>query len=361
MSNNNKALKSKALAEAKRLEAKYGHMSGATGADNYDLDIVPTGMLALDYALGTGGWPLGHPIEIFGPPDIGKSSVIGLSAIRNAQARGLLCGVVALEPGFDDAWAEKNGVDPEMVVIGRPDDGEAAFHMLYDWVCGDVIDFVLFDSIGAILRPSEAAADGKMAQGGQSGLITWGVKRIVTPAWKNNKGVMFLNQIRDDMGAQYAGAVDSPGGWALKHSCAVRVQVKPGKDRYTAKVDGEDVLVGRSLTALIKRNKLSEGTNQKAVFDYYQMETDVHGIGVDKTADVLATGIRTGVIKRAGAWYSHPTFPGERQQLQGRKEVEAFLAVDAKAYTKIREDVLDVMKAKQQALKDAKATESSDA
>src|SRR4051812_46314555 len=112
--------------EAARLEEKYGLKAGSVGSKKFKLNVVPTGSLALDYELGTGGWPLGHPVEIFGPPDIGKSSVIGFNAIRNAQNQGLLCGIIALEPGFDPDWALKNNVDPSTVVVARPDNGEEA-------------------------------------------------------------------------------------------------------------------------------------------------------------------------------------------------------------------------------------------
>jgi hypothetical protein len=89
---------------------------------------------------------------VFGAPDIGKSSVLGLSALRSAQSEGMTTGIIAVEPGIDDAWLEKNGVDPELVVVARPGDGEIAFQMLYEWISGDIVDFTLFDSIGAILR-----------------------------------------------------------------------------------------------------------------------------------------------------------------------------------------------------------------
>jgi len=302
---------------AKRYEKKYGHKAAASGRFQPHTDVTPTGILALDYALGTGGWPDGSIIEVFGPPDIGKSSIIGLNAFIEAQKRGKMCGYVALEPGFDPKWAAKLGVDLDKLVIGWPDDGQQAFDMLYDYIMDDDIDFIVFDSIGAVLRPSEAGDKGKPSQGGQSALITWGVKRIQTPAWKRKKTVIFLNQIRDDMNARIPGLVESPGGHALKHTAEIRIQLKPGKDRYTAKIDGEDVIIGRSIVAIIKRTKRDEGSNKRAVFDFYGMETDDAPFGIDRTADVLQTAMRTGVIKRAGPSYQHSSFPGARS-VQGR-------------------------------------------
>ncbi len=348
------SLVDRAQQEAARLERKFGLKSGATGAETFRLNVVPTGSLALDYALGTGGWPLGHPVEIFGPPDIGKSSVLGFSAIRNAQAAGKLCGIIALEPGFDKDWAIKNGVDPDSVVIGRPDNGEDAFAMLFDWITDDIVDFIVFDSIGAVLKASEVDPEGKAMQGGQSNLITWGVKRILTPCWKNNKGLIFLNQVRDDMRSRIPGMVESPGGHALKHGSAIRIEMKAVGSPFKAKVDGDDVVIGKTLVAIIKRNKLAEGSGRRAEFDYYQLETDEHPVGIDWQKDAIATAIRTGVITKAGAWYRHPTFPSEEHRIQSKASVAEFLGTRPEAVDRIRNEVLAAMLAKQGGVKQIK-------
>jgi len=324
--------------EVKRLDKKYGHKTGGIGSDQYELNVIPTGILALDHALGIGGWPRGEAVEIYGPPDIGKTTVLGFNAIKQAQAQGLLCGIIALEPGFDSQWAEKNGVDPDRVAIARPNNGEDAFNILHEWVTGDLIDCILFDSIGAVLKASEAEEGGKPMQGGQSSLITWGVKRILVPLWKSNKLVIFLNQIRDDMKARHPGVYDSPGGHALKHGVAVRVQLRPGKDTYKDKFGGDDIIVGRQLIAVVKRNKKSEGTNARAVFDFYQRDTKDHSVGVDVVTDVTNTCIKTGVIERAGAYYRHSLFPDS--QVQGRKGVEDAVRFAPELLEELRTDVL---------------------
>lgn len=344
----NKAAQLKELKqEADGLNRDYGHLTGSLGSSEYKLNVIPTGIMALDYELGIGGWPIGSPVEIFGPPDIGKSSVIGFSAIKSAQQQGMTAGIIALEPNFDEAWAIKNGVDPDLVVIARPDNGEDAFSILHRWVNRPVVpDFILFDSIGAVLRESETQADGKMAAGGQAGLITWGVKRVLAPCWKNNKTVMFLNQIRDVMNSRFP-AVESPGGHALKHSCDIRVQLKPGKDKYVkhrgTKEDGYDELVGQKLIAVIKRNKRSEGSNRKASFDFYQKETEDHPVGIDVAADVIATGTKTGVIQKNGGWLSHPSFPGDKHHLNGPAKVRDFLDMHPQVVEEIRQEVLTKM------------------
>ncbi len=345
--------------EVARLDKKYGHKTGGLGSDDHPLNVIPTGILSLDYALGTGGWPLGHPIEIYGPPDIGKSSVLGLSAIKEAQKEDKGCGIIALEPGFDKDWAAKNGVNVDEVIIARPDTGEEAFDILFDWIKEPLIDFILFDSIGAMLKASEVKDDGKMSMAGQAGLITWGMKRILIPAWKNNKGVMFLNQIRDDMSSPYAGQYDSPGGWAAKHGAAIRIQLRPGKEKYKVK-EGEgdarhDVIVGRQLVAVVKRNKLTEGSEQRAVFDYWQKETEDHSIGIDLASDVKNMAVRTGVIRKAGGWYYHDSFP--EGKLQGVPAIQGFIEDKPEVVKTIRDEVLEEMVKQKGAPKNLKPDE----
>lgn len=328
---------------AAKFEKKFGHKAGATGDAEWPIDVVPTGSLSLDYALGTGGWPMGHIIEVFGPPDIGKSSVIGLNALANAQAMGKFCVLIAVEPGFDPAWAERHGVDTKSLAIARPDNGQDAFNMLLDATVSGA-GFILFDSIGALLRESEAEIDGKPAQGGRSQLITWGVHNVLPKAWKNNVGIMFINQVRDKMNARMPGVVDSPGGHALKHASSIRVQLKTASGGlYSEKVNGSDVEVGHRLKSVIVRNKFSEGSRRVAEFDYYKMETDNHSVGIDKTADIIDVATKVGCITPAGAWYKHPSFPGEKNQIQGKAGVGEYLAANPDVQALIRQEVLDAM------------------
>lgn len=336
----------KARAEADRLEKKFGHKTGAVGTDEFQFAVVPTGSLALDYALGTGGWPLGHPVEVYGAPDIGKSSVIGFNAIKNAQKMDLLCGIIALEPGFDPEWAYKNGVDPETVIIARPDTGEIAFQILYEWVKEKTVDFVVFDSIGAVVSEVEQKEDAKSRVGGQSKLITDGVKRILTPTWKHNKGVLFLNQQRDDMNARIPGAKTSPGGNAVHHSAAIRVHLKQSGSPFKAKIGLEEFVVGKTMVADIVRNKLSEGSKRRAEFDFYQADTEENPVGIDQGKDIVSTAMRVGVIKKAGGYYQHPSFPenkGGTPQIQGSDNVYDYLLGNENVVNTIRKEVIAKM------------------
>lgn len=333
--------------EAARLSKKYGEKAGALGSQRFKLNVVPTGSLALDYALGTGGWPLGHPVHLYGEPDIGKSSTLGLAALANAQRQKLTTGLIAVEPGFDPTWAAKNGVDPELLVVARPNNGDEAFSILYDWITGDVVDFVIFDSIGGVVTPSEDKEEGKARVGGASSLITSGIRRILMPTWKKNKGLILLNQVRDNMNSRFPGQVKAPGGRLLTHACDVWIHLRQSsgpESIHKIKEDGEDIVVGRNLTAAITRNKLCEGTGVKAKFWYHNMGTEEFGpVGIDGFADIIATGMRTGVIKRAGSYYRHDSFPGDKHQIMGSDAVEQFLAETPKAVTAVRQEVINKM------------------
>jgi recombination protein RecA len=314
--------------EAERLNKKYGHLTGSVASDPVDFDVIPTGILSLDYALGTGGWGRGYIVEVMGPEDIGKNSAIAYSAIREAQKMGLFTGIVAVEPNFDPDWAAKHGINNDMLAIARPDDGEDAFNILYDWTKDDLIDLIVFDSIGALLLGREIESDtgAKPSAMGQAGLITWGVKRVAPIAWKRRKVVMFLNQVRDVTGTSYT-VYDSPGGHALKHSTSTRIQIRP-KNEYSLGSGDDKVVVGRELVAEVKRNKLAEGSKQRALFDFYIKSTDEYGpVGIDKADDLVRVGKKTGIIKGSG-WLEHHLFPKTKKgehKLNGIKAVGEWL------------------------------------
>lgn len=322
-----------------KYQKKYGATSASGGRFKPHLKATSTGILALDLALGIGGWPEGVIVEVYGPKDIGKSSVIGLCAMVEAQKEGKNCGVIALEPGFDPAWAERHGVDLDKLLVLWPDHGKLAFDMLYDMVNDPNIDFILFDSIGALLRESEASDKGKPAQGGQSGLITWGIKRIQMPAWKLHKTVILINQIRDDMDSMFS-QVKPPGGHALEHTAEIHVQLKPDKDRYMIKegtgTERHDVMVGRAIIAQVVRNKRNEGSNQRAYFDFYQKETEEFPFGLDRVKDTILTGKRVGAIRVGGGWHYHDAFPGGK--INGYDSVVEFLNDNPDAHETIRLD-----------------------
>lgn len=322
-------------------QRKFGYSSAATGRFIRTENVIPTGILALDYALGTGGWPCGSLIEIFGIPDIGKS-VLALNAIREAQKSGNMCGWVAVEPGFDTKWAKKHGVDVDNLLITWPDNGLDAFNQLQMMLEDDDIKFVVFDSIGALLRPSEAELKGNPSQGGQAGLITWGVKRAQMTLFKRDKYALFLNQVRDVMSGQISGLVDSPGGRALKHTAEIRIQLKPGADKYSIKEGDNEIIIGRQIIADIKRTKRDEGTGKRAVFDLYSKQTEQYPFGIDYSKDIMLTAIRTRIIEQGGAWYKYKDFPDGK--LQGKEQVQEWIINNPEKADIIRQQVIETIR-----------------
>lgn len=325
------------------MQRSFGLKSAQKGGLQKQLKAIPTGSLALDYELGTGGWPIGYLSGIFGPRDIGKSSLIGFNAVKNAQSMGLNCAWIAVEAVGDEnweTWAVKNGVNVDDLLITWPTTGEEAFEMLHMMLRSDAVDLIIFDSIGALLSEVELREDGKPRQGGQAGLISWGVKAAAPLAFRNNVAVLLFNQVRHDMRPGIRGLVyKQPGGEALEHSESIIVQLKRGATRYTVKMEGTEVTVGNEMVAVIQRNKMSEGTGKKAVFDYFHMETDQYPFGIDVENDIINTAMRAGIIKRAGSYYTLPN--GER--FQGRKPVGEYLAEHPEVMTEVREGVLTAM------------------
>lgn len=305
------------------------------------LKVIPTGILALDLALGTGGWPIGFCHGIYGPRDIGKSSIIGLNAIREAQKLDKVPVIVAVEPpGLDPAWAMRHGVDPDQVVVVYPETGEEAFDMTHKIITSGNADLVVFDSVGAILGESESKEGGTARQGGQAGLITWGMKKIAPVAYKYDVCVLMMNQVRDNMQARIPGAVQQPGGKALEHHEQIILRLRRGADKFTLKMNGEDVVVGRQIIGVVERNKAHDGEGQKAIFNFFSADTGgEYPFGIDLTADVIATGKRTGAIKQAGAYYDLPN----GQRIQGQKAVGEYLEKNPDVLEIIREEVLKYM------------------
>lgn len=320
------------------LTRSFGQDSAVRGGLQKALKAIPTGSLALDYELGTGGWPLGYLVGVFGPRDIGKSSMVGLNAAKNAQAMGLNVAWIALEP-FNEEWARTNGVEPEDMLVGYPVTGEEAFSMLHRIIKSGAVDLIIFDSIGAILSEGEMDQDGKPRMGGQSGLITWAVKAAAPLAWKNDVCVILLNQVRHNMSSRIPGQFQQPGGEALEHMESIIVQLKRGKDRFTVKQSGTDVQIGQKVVAHILRNKLTQGSGHKAIFDYYFAEWEGYPFGIDEYTDILDTAKRTGAITVRGSMYDLP----DGKTIKSWKSVVEYLEGRPDVVEMIREKVLQAM------------------
>lgn len=331
--------------QVQKMQKKYGTQGVMAGSDVPPVEVVSTGILSLDYALGLGGWPRGLAAGIFGPPEIGKSTILGFQAIREAQAMGKPAAIVAMEGRYDGSWASRHGIDNAKLVVSRPKHGREAFDQLQEFVESGIFGVIVFDSIGALLYESEMELKGGPKQGGQSGLITWGIKRLNPVLQHIDTSVLLLNQVRVNMKAMGNYTVyEQPGGQGLRHGQIITVQLRAHADPPFTMGNGDDVItVGRRIVAQITKNQLAEGTGNKAVFDFYQKETDAYPFGVDRIRDVFNTGKRTGVIEQgAGGYYTLPS--GSR--IRGEDTVVETLHQKPQEAAEIREAVLTVMRSK---------------
>lgn len=345
-------------AQLRKLEAavaskrqKWGENSVSLGSQRYASNTVPSCSWMLDLKMGTEGFPYGHAVEVFGANGLGKSTVLGYTTLGNVQRQGKLPAIIAAEPAFDVDWASRF-LDPEMLLIQRPDNAEQAFEMLHEMVYDDLVDYILLDSLGALAARSEEEGGGKKAFG-ISGVVTSGLNSVMPRLWKNNIGLMILNQQRQDtksrsqpgMGMNY----DSPGGEALHHNCVVRIQLKPGRNRYTSPMgSGKDreaeVLVGRELVCTFKKNKLAINT-KSARFDFMHIPTPKYGFGVDRWEDIQRTLKVANVVTVSGSWLEHEAFP--KGKVNGKSGLAKALIDDPGIEARLREEVMSVMRAEQ--------------
>ena len=319
----------------------FGASSSIIGSDKYILNVVPSPSLMLDYKLGVGGFPYGGMVEVFGGNGLGKTTCIGYGTLANVQREGKLPALIAMEPNFDEDWAFKlHGLDPDLILVQRPDNAEQAFEMLYELVYDTEIDYVLLDSVGA-MGASSTQEGGKQKAYGVSSEVTSGLNAVMPRLYKANKGLMILNQQRQGSGGTQTW-YESPGGEALKHHALIRIHLKPGSNKYYSTIDGAKVLVGRELKCVFKKNKVSQAASKSAEFDFYNIETKEYGVlGVDRTSDVINTAKVAGVFKSQGSWLEHKVFP--KGKVQGVAKARVFFKANPEAFETIRQDVMRVM------------------
>lgn len=332
--------------EAARTESikKYGEKSALLGNEHYELNVVPSPSIMLDYKLGKGGMPYGALVEVFGSNGLGKTSALGYGTLANVQREDKLPAIIAMEPNFDADWASKlHGLDPDMLLILRPDNAQEAFEMLYDLVYNTPIDYILIDSIGAMADQSTQKDGAKTKAFGVSGTVTSGLNAIMPRLYKNNQGLMIINQQRQGTsGTPGIAFYESPGGEALKHHALVRIHLKPGSNKYYSKIDGDKVLVGRELKCVFKKNKMAQAATKAAEFDFYHIETDEYNIiGVDRPRDAISAGMVSGAITKQGGYYEHDAFPNGK--IQGLPKARKFFEESPEAYGEIRDDVMQRM------------------
>lgn len=277
--------------------------------NNKTVEVIPTGSLSLDVALGAGGVPKGRIIEIFGPESSGKTTV-ALHMVAEVQKAGGIAGFVDAEHALDPVYAQKIGVNIDELYISQPDDGEQALDITETMVRSGAIDIIIVDSVAALVPKSEI--DGLMGDshmGVQARLMSQALRKLTAITAKSKCIVIFINQLREKIGTTYGSPETTTGGRALKFYSSVRIDIRKGDP-----IKNGTELIGARTKAKIAKNKIAPPFKM-AEFDI------IYGEGISHVGDVLDLGAELGIVTKGGAWYSYE----ETRLGQGRENAKKFL------------------------------------
>jgi recombination protein RecA len=285
--------------------------------------VIRTGSLALDKALGVGGYPRGRVIEIYGPESSGKTT-LALHAVAEAQKNGGIAAFIDAEHALDVAYAKRLGVDCDELLISQPDTGEQALEIADMLVRSGGIDIMVVDSVAALVPRSEIEGEmGDSHMGLQARLMSQALRKLTATIGKTSTTIIFINQIRMKIGVVYGNPETTTGGNALKFYASMRLEIR----RAAPIKEGENIVGNRTKVKVVK-NKLAP--------PFKDVEFDLmYGEGISRTGDLLDMGVDLGIIDKSGSWYS---FGGERIG-QGRENVKVFLVDNPDIFEKIEAGV----------------------
>ena len=317
-----------------RIEKNFG--KGAImklGEENIQqIEVIPTGSLGLNVALGVGGYPRGRIIEIFGPESSGKTT-LAIHAIAEAQKNGGIAAIIDAEHAFDRFYAQKLGVDVNSLLIAQPDNGEQALEIADQLISSAAVDLVIIDSVAALTPKAEIEGDmGDNKVGLQARLMSQALRKLTATIAKTNTTCIFINQLREKIGVMFGSPETTTGGNALKFYASVRIDIR----KSTPIKDGEEIL-GHLTKVKIVKNKVAPPF-RRAEFDI------MFGEGISKIGEIIDLGEEHGIIKKSGSWYSY----GETKLAQGRDAVKQLLADNPELAEELEAKIVEALNKKEE-------------
>jgi recombination protein RecA len=320
----NKALDA-AVAQIERAFGKGSIMRMGSRDIDEQIEVIPSGSLGLDLALGIGGLPRGRILEIYGPESSGKTT-LALHAIAEAQKRGGTCAFIDAEHALDPGYARKLGVDVDNLLISQPDAGEQALEICDTLVRSGAIDVVVIDSVAALVPRAELEGEmGDSHMGLHARLMSQALRKLTGSVSRSNTTLIFLNQIRMKIGVMFGNPETTTGGNALKFYASLRLEI-----RRIGQIKDREEVVGNQTRVKVVKNKLAP--------PFRQVEFDImYGEGISKVGELIDLGVKASVVEKSGSWFSY-----DSQRIgQGRENAKQFLRDHKEVADSIEQRVRD--------------------